>query len=72
MTFDEVKMGQLWSIWVPSRRQWLLAKVIQREGGKATLKMDQRYNLARGYDEHSADETTMLESPNLFRAVAAP
>jgi hypothetical protein len=72
MTFDQVEMGQHWSIWVPSRRQWLLAMVVGREGGKATLKFDQRYSLSRGYDVQSADETTMLESPNLFRGVAAP
>lgn len=65
-----VEIGQHWSIWVPGRRQWLLAAVIQRAGGQATLQYDQRYRIGAGYNECRADESTMLGTPNLFRFVA--
>jgi hypothetical protein len=65
----EVKIGQNWSTWVPSRRQWLLATVIGREGGQAVLKYDRRYGIGLGQDECKADEDTMLGAPNLFRFV---
>ena len=64
-----VEIGQNWSIWVPGRRQWLLAKVVRRQDGQATLKYDPRYHIGIGYDEQRADESTMLTAPNLFRQV---
>jgi hypothetical protein len=64
-----VEIGQNWSIWVPSRRQWLLGKVIRCADGQATLKYDARYKLGAGYEESMADESTMLTTPNLFRLV---
>src|SRR5271154_1089996 len=60
----EVKLGQSWSVWVPGRRQWLLAKVIRRDAGRATLAYDARYGAGGGHDEQAADEVTMLATPN--------
>jgi hypothetical protein len=65
----QVEVGQSWSIWVPGRRQWLLATVIRRDKGQAILAYDQRYGIAKGADQQSADETTMLDASNLFRFV---
>jgi hypothetical protein len=65
----EVKTGQKWATWVSGRHQWLLATVILRDGGKATLKYDARYGIGRGNDEQKADESTMLTHTNLFRFV---
>jgi len=65
----EVKIGQKWATWVPGRHQWLLATVILRDGGNATLKYDVRYGIGRGHDEQKADEATMLTHTNLFRFV---
>ena len=64
-----VEIGQHWSTWVPGRRQWLLATVIRCADGSATLKYDPRYKIGNGYDEHRADESTMLTATNLFRFV---
>lgn len=64
-----VEIGQSWSIWVPSRRQWLLGTVIHREAGQATLRYDPRYRIGSAYDERSADESAMLTMPNLFRLI---
>lgn len=66
-----VEIGQNWSIWEPSRRQWLLGTVIRRADGEATLKYDPRYRIGIGYDERRADESTMLTTSNLFRLVQA-
>ncbi len=63
----KVEIGQHWSTWVPGRRQWLLATVVRCADGNATLKYDPRYKIGAGYDEHRADESTMLTSTNLFR-----
>jgi len=67
----EIRIGQHWSIWVPGRRQWLLATVIGSKAGEATLKYDPRYGMGLGYDEQKADEGTMLTAPNLFRFIDA-
>jgi hypothetical protein len=64
-----VEIGQNWSIWDPSRRQWLLGTVTRRADGQATLKYDSRYRIGVGHDERSADESTMLSARNLFRLV---
>ncbi len=66
-----VAIGQKWSVWLPSRRQWLLATVIGREDGQATLKYDTRYGIATGNDGQKADEATMLAAASLFRFVEA-
>lgn len=65
----DVRIGQKWSTWVPSRGQWLLATVVRRKGGQAVLQYDSRYGIGRGQDEREADETTMLENTNLFRLI---
>lgn len=65
----DVRIGQKWSTWVPSRGQWLLATVVRRKGGQAVLQYDNRYGIGRGQDEREADETTMLENTNLFRLI---
>jgi hypothetical protein len=64
-----VAIGQKWSVWLPSRRQWLLSTVVNREDGRATLKYDSRYELGAGHDEENAEEATMLTTSNLFRFV---
>ena len=66
-----VKLGQKWSAWVPSRGQWLLSTVVDRENGKVVLRYDARYGVLHGNDEHKADEDTMLSNTNLFRLVEA-
>ena len=67
----DVRIGQKWSAWVPSRGQWLLATVVRRNDGRAILQYDSRYGIVRGQDEHEADETTMLENTNLFRLISS-
>jgi len=65
-----VKIGQKWSVWLPSRRQWLLTTVVGREAGTATLKYDTRYGLGAGFDEDRVEETTMIAASNRFRYLA--
>ena len=65
----EIKIGQQWSAWVPSRGQWLLTTVVRRKDGQAVLQFDGRYGIARGYDEQKADEITMAENTSLFRFI---
>ena len=64
---QSVKIGQHWSTWVPGRRQWLLATVVNYADGRATLKFDARYKIGAKQDEQYADESTMLTATNLFR-----
>jgi len=64
-----VMIGQKWSVWSPSRRQWLLATVVEQEHGQATLKYHSGYGIAGDYNEQKADVATMLAAPNLFRFV---
>ena len=64
---QSVKIGQHWSLWVPGRRQWLLATVVSCADGRATLKFDARYKVDAKHDEQLADEITMLTTSNLFR-----
>ena len=64
---QSVKIGQHWSTWVPGRQQWLLATVVRRADGRATLKYDPRYGIGPKSDEQGADESTMLSATNLFR-----
>ena len=65
-----VAIGQNWSVWYPSRRQWLLATVTSRSAGNVTLKCDARYGLVVGDDMITADDASILGTPNLFRFVA--
>jgi hypothetical protein len=69
MTRLVVEVGQKWSVWVPGRQQWLLATVIRRFDGRATLKYDPRYMIGIGYDERSVDESSILTGRSLFRLV---
>ncbi len=64
-----VTIGQKWSIWAPSRRQWMLTTVIGCEDGQATLKYDSRYGMGAGSDEERADEVAMLAASSLFRFI---
>src|SRR6185312_5210193 len=64
-TPTEVKIGQRWSAWGPSRGQWCITTVVARSDGHVVLKFDRGYGIVRGYDEQSADEPTMLENSNL-------
>ncbi len=66
-----VAIGQKWSVWAPGRQQWLLAAVVSRKEGQATLKYDPRYGVGVGSDERVADESTMLTTSNLYRFVEA-
>jgi hypothetical protein len=63
-----VKLGQKWSVWVPSRQQWLLATVVSCESGTVILGYDARYGMPRGEDRTS-DEGTMLTNRNLYRFI---
>jgi len=67
----DVKIGQKWSTWVPSRGQWLLTTVVRRDSGQVILQYDTRYGIGHGYDEQRADETTMLGNTSLFRLVGS-
>lgn len=64
-----ITIGQKWSVWIPGRRQWLLATVTSCGLGKATLRCDSRYGLLASDAEVRADEDTMLTTANLFRFV---
>jgi hypothetical protein len=64
-----IRLGQKWSAWVPSRGQWLLSTVVDRDNGNVTLRYDVRYGVLQGVDEQKADEGTMLSNTNLFRLV---
>jgi hypothetical protein len=64
-----VTIGQKWSVWSPSRRQWLLATVIGQEDGRATLEFDARYEISATYDKHTADGADMLAESSLFRFI---
>jgi hypothetical protein len=66
---SEVCIGQSWSAWTAGRQQWLLATVVHRKDGQATLKYDARYGIPAGDDERHVDETTLLGAKNLFRYV---
>ena len=66
-----VAIGQKWSVWTSGRQQWLLATVISRKAGQATLKYDSRYGVRVGYYEHIADESTIQTTSNLFRFIEA-
>ncbi len=69
VTTSGVTIGQKWSVWSPSRRQWLLATVIERDDGQATLRFAAGYGIAATYDKQKADECTMLAESNLYRFV---
>ncbi len=64
---DEVVTGQSWSVWVPARRQWLLAKVLRAENGQATLQFDSGYGISPSHDKLHADTSSMLSVTSLFR-----
>jgi hypothetical protein len=68
-TPSSIEIGQHWSVWVPSRRQWLLATVIRHKDHNAILQYDTRYGVAQGQDEHVSDMTTMLGNTQLFRFI---
>lgn len=65
-----VVIGQKWSVWNSSRRQWLLATVTDRSDGKFTLKCDRGYGMASGEDLVRAEEADMLSTSNRFRFIA--
>ena len=64
-----VTIDQKWSVWSPSRRQWLLATVVGQEHGQATLRYNSGYGIAGSCNEQKVDEARMLAEPNLFRFV---
>lgn len=65
-----VAIGQEWSVWNSSRRQWLLATVTGRSDGKFTLTCDGGYGMAIGDELVRAEEADMLSTSNLFRLIA--
>ena len=67
----DVKIGQKWSTWVPSRGQWLLTTVVRWDSGQVVLQFDAGYGLKHGHDEQRADQATMLENTSLFRLVGS-
>jgi len=62
-----VTAGQSWSVWVPARRQWLLAHVLHEENGRAMLQFDSVYGISAGHDRIQADTRAMLSATSLFR-----
>lgn len=64
---DKVVAGQSWSVWVPARRQWLLARVLRAENGQATLQFDGGYGISASHDKVHADTSSMLSATSLFR-----
>jgi hypothetical protein len=67
---SSIEVGQHWSVWVPSRQQWLLATVIRQKDRHAVLQYDARYGIARDSNEHETDVATMLGNAQLFRFIA--
>jgi hypothetical protein len=66
---SDIEVGQHWSVWVPSRQQWLLATVIRQKDHNAVLQYDARYGIAGDSNEHKTDVATMLGNAQLFRFV---
>ena len=66
---SNIEVGQHWSVWVPSRQQWLLATVVRHKDHHIVLQYDARYGVARGQDEHVSDMTAMLGNAQLFRFI---
>jgi len=65
----EIVEGQPWSIWTASRRQWLLARVIDVNADIITLKFDPAYGVDERDNTIRVEAGTMLSAPNLFRFV---
>jgi hypothetical protein len=65
----EVRIGQKWSAWVPSRGQWLLTTVIRRQGPQVTLRFDPGYGIGCVEEDQKVDETAMMENRSLFRLI---
>ena len=66
---SEVVVGQQWSLFNASWRQWLLAKVVRLEKGKATLEYDPRYDIAPPDNLCCEDVTSLLTETRQFRIV---
>jgi hypothetical protein len=66
---SEVVVGQQWSLFNAARRQWLLAKVVHVENGKATLEYDPRYDISPPDNLCREDVTSLLNEPRQFRLV---
>lgn len=66
---SEVVVGQQWSLFNASWRQWLLAKVVRVENGEATLEYDPRYDISPPDNLCREDVTSLLTEPRQFRIV---
>ncbi len=66
---SDVVVGQQWSMFNASWRQWLLAKVVRVENGKATLEYDPRYDIQPPDSFRSEEVTALLTEPRQFRLV---
>jgi len=66
---SEVIVGQQWSKFNTSWRQWLLAKVVRVENGKATLEYDPRYDISPPDNLCCEDVTALMAEPRQFRIV---
>jgi hypothetical protein len=67
---SNIEIGQHWSVWVPSRQQWLLAAVTRQKDHHTVLQFDARYGMARASSEHVTETVTMLSNTQLFRFIA--
>lgn len=68
-TAPEVIVGQEWSIFNAAWRQWLLAKVVRVEDGKATLEYDPRYGIQPPDSLRREEAAALLTEPRQFRVV---
>ena len=66
---SEVIVGQQWSKFNTSWRQWLLTKVVRLENGKATLEYDPRYDILPPDNLCCEDVIALMTEPRQFRVV---
>jgi hypothetical protein len=65
---SEVVLYQQWSVYNPTRRQWLLARVVAIRAGQATLKYDPLYGIAAPDNLCVVDVSDLLSRPMQYRA----
>ena len=66
---SEVIVGQEWSVFNAAWRQWLLAKVVRVEDGKATLEYDPRYEIQLPDCLRREEVRALLTEPRQYRAI---
>ena len=64
-----VVVGQQWAMFNSARRQWLLARIVRLENGRATLKYDPRYDIEPPDNVCDVDALSLPSTPMQFRLV---